>query len=107
MARRITRAFITGSPSSEMATAPASFMPPMAASSSPALPLVMAPMGKTLTIALRRARSALDVLGVFEAGFAQMDVHVDETGSDDHAGGVEHLGAGRGKIRRDAGDTAI
>ena len=30
MARRITRAFITGRPSSEMATAPAAFMAPMA-----------------------------------------------------------------------------
>jgi len=34
-----------GRPSSEMATTPASFMDPMAASSSPALSLVMAPMG--------------------------------------------------------------
>ena len=42
MARRITRAFITGRPSSEMATAPACFMDPIAASSSPALPLVIA-----------------------------------------------------------------
>ena len=49
MARRITRAFITGRPSSEIATAPAAFIAPMAASSSPALPLVMAPMGNTLT----------------------------------------------------------
>jgi hypothetical protein len=51
MARRITRAFITGRPSSEMATMPAARMEPMAASSSPALPLVMAPMGNTLTTA--------------------------------------------------------
>ena len=49
MARRITRAFITGRPSSEMATMPASRMEPMAASSSPRLPFVMAPMGNTLT----------------------------------------------------------
>ena len=45
MARRITREFITGRPSSEMATAPAAFMLPMAASSTPSLPFVMAPMG--------------------------------------------------------------
>jgi len=44
-ARRITRAFITGRPSSEMATTPAAFMESMADSSSPALFLVMAPMG--------------------------------------------------------------
>ena len=42
---------ITGWPSSEMATAPAAFMAPMAASSSPALPLVMAPIGNTFTTA--------------------------------------------------------
>ncbi len=59
MARRITRAFITGRPSSEMATAPAAFMAPMADSSSPALPLVMAPMGNTFTAARRRARSTM------------------------------------------------
>jgi hypothetical protein len=39
MARRITRAFITGRPSSEIATAPACTIDPIAASSSPALPL--------------------------------------------------------------------
>ena len=59
MARRITRAFITGRPSSEIATAPAAFIAPMAASSSPALPLVMAPIGKTLTTARLRARSTM------------------------------------------------
>ena len=59
MARRITRAFITGLPSSEMATMPAFFIDPMAASSSPALPLVMAPMGKTLTTANFFARSTM------------------------------------------------
>ena len=35
IARRITRAFITGRPSSEIATAPACFIEPIAASSSP------------------------------------------------------------------------
>ena len=55
----MTRAFITGSPSSLIPTAPAAFMAPMAASSSPALPLVMAPMGNTLTSALLRARSTM------------------------------------------------
>src|ERR1035441_1341240 len=44
MARRMTRALITGNPSSEIAIAPASFM---------------APMGDTLTTALRRARPSL------------------------------------------------
>ena len=126
MARRITRAFITGRPSSEIATAPACFMEPMAASSSPALPLVIAPIGNTLTTACRRAfsidvagdrgvvvhrrgvghgadggesargrraRSALDGLGMLEAGLAQVHVHVDEAGRDDQPGRVEHLGA--------------
>ena len=59
IARRITRAFITGFPSSEIATAPAAFIAPMAASSSPALPLVMAPIGYTFTTALRRAFSTM------------------------------------------------
>ena len=48
MARRITRAFITGRPSSESATTPAFFMEPISASASPAPPLVMQPMGNTL-----------------------------------------------------------
>ena len=58
MARRMTRAFITGRPSSEIATTPAAFIEPMAASSSPSLPLVMAPIGNTFTIgdAVARAR---------------------------------------------------
>ena len=58
MARRMTRAFITGRPSSEMATTPAAFMDPMAESSSPALFLVMAPMGNTLVTA--NLRGAFD-----------------------------------------------
>ena len=62
MARRITRAFITGRPSSEMATTPACFIEPMAANSSPALPFVMAPMGNTLTIGVT-PRSLDDVAG--------------------------------------------
>ena len=45
MARRMTREFMTGRPSSEMATMPASRIDSMAASSSPRLPLVIAPMG--------------------------------------------------------------
>ncbi len=59
IARRITRAFITGRPSSEIATAPASFIEPMAASSSPALPFVIAPIGNTFTTACRRAFSMM------------------------------------------------
>jgi hypothetical protein len=59
MARRMTRAFITGRPSSLIATAPAAFIAPIADNSSPALPLVMAPMGYTLTSALLRARSTM------------------------------------------------
>ena len=59
MARRMTRELATGWPSSESATAPAAFMAPMADSSSPALPLVMAPMGNTLTAAELRARSTM------------------------------------------------
>ncbi len=62
MARRMTRAFMTGRPSSEIATMPASRMEPMAASSSPRLPLVMAPIGKTLTLATC-ARALHDVAG--------------------------------------------
>ena len=50
--------FITGFPSSEIATIPASFMDPMAANSSPRLPFVMAPMGYTFTgdVSLARCR---------------------------------------------------
>ena len=59
MARRITRAFITGWPSSEMATIPAFFIDPIAASSSPALPLVIAPIGNTLVGADFLARSMM------------------------------------------------
>ena len=59
MARRITRAFITGRPSSEMATTPAAFIDPMAANSSPALFLVIAPMGNTFVTANLRARSMM------------------------------------------------
>ena len=47
MARRITRAFITGRPSSEIATIPAFFIDPRAANSSPLLPFVIAPIGNT------------------------------------------------------------
>ena len=42
MARRMTRAFMTGFPSSEIATTPAAFIEAIAASSSPALPFVIA-----------------------------------------------------------------
>ncbi len=59
IARRMTRAFMTGRPSSEMATMPASFIKPMAASCSPALPLVIAPIGNTFTTAWRPARSMI------------------------------------------------
>ncbi len=47
------------------------------------------------------------VLGVLEAGLAQVHVHVDEAGRDDHAGGVEDFGLRRGEIRRDTGDASI
>jgi len=59
IARRITRAFITGRPSSEIATIPACFIDPMSANSSPALFLVMAPIGKTFVIACCLARSTM------------------------------------------------
>ena len=45
IARRMTRAFITGLPSSEIATMPAFFIEAMDASSSPALSFVIAPIG--------------------------------------------------------------
>ena len=45
IARRISSAFITGLPSSETATQPASFSSPISASCSPPSPLVMAPTG--------------------------------------------------------------
>src|SRR5581483_4381270 len=64
IARRITREFITGWPSSEMAIAPASFIAPISASCSPALSFVMAPIGKTFTRALRRARSTMKLVTV-------------------------------------------
>ena len=51
MARRITREFITGRPSSEMATTPAACMAPISANCSPLLSFVMAPIGKTFTAA--------------------------------------------------------
>jgi len=55
----MTRAFITGRPSSDTATAPAFFIEPIAASASPAQPAVMAPIGNTLTRACRLARSMM------------------------------------------------
>ncbi len=58
-ARRISSAFMTGLPSSEMATHPAPTNSPISANSSPLLPLVMAPMGKTCTAPSRRARSMM------------------------------------------------
>ena len=45
-ARRIRSAFITGMPSSETATMPASFISPISASDSPLSPLEMAPIGQ-------------------------------------------------------------
>ena len=93
MARRITRAFITGRPSSEMATAPAAFMAPMAASSSPALPLVMAPMGNTLTTALA-PRALHDV-----AGHRGAVVH--RLGVGHAADGGESAGRGRARAAFD------
>ncbi len=44
-ARRISSAFITGLPSSEIARTPARTISPISASSSPSSPLLMAPMG--------------------------------------------------------------
>ena len=58
-ARRISSAFMTGWPSSEMATQPAPINSPISASSSPRCPLVMAPMGKTWAAPSRRARSMM------------------------------------------------
>ena len=141
MARRITRAFITGRPSSEMATAPAFFMDPIAASSSPALPLVIAPIGKYVDHGVpprlldhvagdrgvivhrlgvghgadrrepargRRARSALDGLGMLEARLAQMHVHVDEPRRHDQPRRVDNFRARPSReIRPDALDDAV
>ena len=45
IARRISSAFITGRPSSETATQPASFSSPISASVSPASPFEIAPTG--------------------------------------------------------------
>ena len=53
------------------------------------------------------ARAALDGLGVFEAGLAQMDVHVDEAGRDDQSGGVEFGGAGGIDVLADGGNAAV
>ena len=119
---------------------PASFINPMAASSSPALSFGDGADGKHVDdgVALGAlddvagdggvvvdgrgvghaadggestggggARAAFDGLGVFEAGLAQMDVHVDEAGRDDEAGGVEFGGAGGVEILADGGDAAV
>ena len=51
--------------------------------------------------------SALDGFGVFEAGLAQVDVHVDEAGRDDQPGGVELFGAGGVELFADGGDVAV
>ena len=48
MAFAMSPVLTTDLPSSLSATAPAAFMPPMAASSLPSCPLVMAPTGRTL-----------------------------------------------------------
>ena len=53
------------------------------------------------------ARAGFDGLGVFEAGLAQMDVHVDKAGRDDQAGRVEFGGSGGFKILADGGDAAV
>ena len=50
-ARRITSGFWMQCPSSVSATMPALCIEPMGASSSPAIPLVIAPLGKTLITA--------------------------------------------------------
>ena len=55
MARRMTRPFMTGMPSSETATQPASYNSPISASSSPFDPLVIAPMGSTRAFFVRAA----------------------------------------------------
>src|SRR5205823_4592043 len=53
------------------------------------------------------ARAGLNGFSMLKAGLAQMDVHVDESRRDDEAGGVEHLGVLRRKIRPDGGDAAF
>ncbi len=53
-------AFITGMPSSETATMPASRISPISASDSPLSPLEMAPMGWTRTAAASRARRTIN-----------------------------------------------
>ena len=50
IAFRISPESVTGIPSSEIATHPASHISPMSASSPPLSPLVIAPIGNTLTI---------------------------------------------------------
>ena len=57
LARRMIAAFMTGLPSSEMATQPVVTSSPISASCSPCSPLEMAPMGYTFTTPSRRARS--------------------------------------------------
>ena len=64
IARRMTREFITGKPSSEMATTPAACMAPISANCSPSQSFVMAPIGKTLMGAYRRARSTMKLVTV-------------------------------------------
>jgi hypothetical protein len=63
----------------------------------------MAPTGNTFTTAWRLARSGLDRLDVAGAGFAQVCVHVDETGRHHQARRVEDLGARAMDRRPDRG----
>ena len=80
MAFRISPESVTGIPSSEMPTHPASHISPMSASSSPFSPLVIAPMGNTLTIpsvlAFRSMYSVTEALSFmgFVLGMQTMEV---------------------------------
>ncbi len=75
IARRISSAFMTGRPSSDTATQPASLSSPISDSDSPASPFVIAPTGYTRTAPTWRARPTIssvtareslggDVLGI-------------------------------------------
>ncbi len=55
-ARRMRLPFTTGLPSSEIATIPSAFIEPISASSTPLRPFETAPIGKTRTAAVSRAR---------------------------------------------------
>ena len=54
-----------------------------------------------------RARTALQVFLVLGAGFAEMDLRVDDAGQDGEAGAIDDLAPGTGVNRADGGDAAV